>query len=171
MRLTRLFQESKKTQHHVGIFVKLPENLASKFKRKQEDPSPPHITTLYLGDQSPADEDSVIAAAYEIAKKTEPFNIKIGGVGYFEHADDKETIAYIKVQSEGLRKLRTALSREMKKHGVKWEDKWGTFNPHVTLDYLDFGDEWEGKTPSGSWICKELEIWGFDKKHTIKLEK
>lgn len=170
MKLRSLFLEGKKTNKHVGIFVKLPSELGSKFKRKSEDPSPPHTTVLYLGDQSPKDEDSIVAAAYEAAKKTKPFNIKIGGLGYFEHEDQDETVAFVKVESDGLRKLRSLLSRIMKVHDVEWENKWGSYKPHVTLDYLEYDEEWEGKVPSGSWSCTELEVWGFDKKHIIKFE-
>lgn len=168
MKLSCLFLEAKKILKHVGIFVKLPENLASKFKRNSEDTSKPHVTVLYLGDKYYSDEDSIVAAAYEIAKTTSSFNIKFGELGYFEH--DDQTVAFTKVDSDGLRTLRTALVRAMKKHKVKWEDKWGKYNPHITLDYLKCGDTWEEKIPSGSWTCKELEVWGFDKKHIIKFE-
>ena len=170
MRLARLFQESKKSQQHVGLFVKLPESLGSKFKRKSEDPSPAHTTCLYLGDQSLADEDSIIAAAYEVAKKTSPFNVRIGGLGYFKHEDENQTVAFVKVDSEGLRRLRTRLVKAMKAHGVKWTDSYGGYKPHVTLDYLEYGGKWDGSVPSGSWSCKEIEIWGFDTKHVIKFE-
>lgn len=170
MRLTRLFKESKKSLHHVGLFAKLPAHLGEKFKRKSEDPSPAHVTTLYLGDQSQADEDSVVAAAYEVAKKTVPFNIKMNGLSYFEHEDENETIALVKIESEGLRRLRTRLVKAMKAHGVKWEDSYNGFKPHVTLDYLEYGEEWNGTVPSGSWTCKEIEVWGFDTKHVIKFE-
>lgn len=171
MRLARLFKESKKSQHHVGLFVKLPENLGSKFKRKSEDPSPAHVTNLYLGDQSPDDEDSIVAAAYEIAKKTTPFNVRINGLGYFKHEEENETIAFVKVDSEGLHRLRTRLVKAMKAHGVEWKDSYGGYKPHVTLDYLEYGAKWEGTVPSGSWTCKEIEIWGFDTKHIIKFER
>jgi 2'-5' RNA ligase len=170
MKLSRLFLESKKLEH-VGIFIQLPDNLEKQYPRLADDSSPAHITTLYLGDQSSGDEDAIVAAAYAVAKETKPFKINIGNVGYFDKNKDGNKIAFTKIESSGLRSLRIHLTKELKKHGIKWKDKWGSFKPHVTLKYFEgIEGEYEGKVPSGSWICKELRVWGFQTKHIIKFE-
>lgn len=170
MKLAQIFLESKKLEH-VGVFVQLPDNLEKQYPRLADDSSPAHVTTLYLGDQSPDDEDAIIAAAYAVAKKTKPFEITIGDLGYFDKNKDGDKIAFTKIVSPGLRALRERLADEMKKHGIKWKDSYGSFKPHTTLKYFDGPEgEYEGKIPTGSWVCKELKIWGFSTKHTIKFE-
>lgn len=169
MKLSQLFLESK--LEHVGVFVQLPDNLERQYPRLSDDDSPAHVTTLYLGDQTSKSEDSVVAAAYAVAKKTKPFKITIGGLDYFEKNNNGDKVAYTKVISPGLRALRERLAKEMKKHGVKWTDTYKEFSPHITLKYFNGTDgEYEGTIPTGSWECKELRVWGYSTKHTIKFE-
>lgn len=170
MKLSRLFLESKKLEH-VGIFVQLPDHLEKQYPRLSDDDSPAHVTTLYLGDQLSDNEDAVVAAAYAVAKKTKPFKITIGDLSYFEKNHNGDKVAFTKIESSGLRALRIRLAKELKEHGVKWKDTYGSFKPHTTLKYFEgTKGEYEGKVPSGSWTCEELKVWGFQTKHTIKFE-
>ena len=170
MKLSSLFLESHKSQKGVGVFIQLPDGLGKDFPKLSEDDSKPHVTTLFLGDQSPADEAHILDAVKRVAKTTAPFIIRYGDLGHFHHKDKNEKIAFVKVHSTGLRRLRMALTRELKRDRVKWTDKWGAFKPHITLAYMKMGDKYEGKAPTGQWKCRELRVWGFKKKHTIKLE-
>lgn len=170
MKLSQLFLESKQLDH-VGIFVQLPDHLEKQYPRLSDDDSPAHVTTLYLGTQSSDNEDAVVAAAYAVAKKIKPFKITIGDLDYFEKNHNGDKVAFTKIESNGLRALRIRLTKELKKHGIKWTDKWGAFKPHTTLKYFEGTEgEYEGKVPSGSWTCKELRVWGFPTKHIIKFE-
>lgn len=170
MKLSQLFLESK--LEHVGIFIQLPDNLEKQYPRLSDDDSPAHVTTLYLGDQNSKSEDSIIAAVYAVAKETRPFEVTIGDLGYFEENDNGDKVAFTKINSSGLRALRVKLTKELKKHGIKWVDKWGEFKPHITLKYFEgTKGEYKGKVPHGSWTCKEMRVWGFSTEHIIKFEK
>lgn len=171
MQLSQLFLESRKTLTHVGIFVQLPDHLEKKFPRLSDDDSPAHITTLYLGDQSPADEDHVIAAAYSVAKKTKSFEITLADLDYFDKNKEGDKVAFVKIISPGLRALHKRLVKAMKSHKIKWKETYDGFKPHVTLKYFNgTKGEYEEKVPTGSWNCKEIRVWGFDNKHVIRLE-
>jgi len=39
---------------HIGVFVPLPADLAKQYPKKVDDPSPAHVTFLYVGDVPPA---------------------------------------------------------------------------------------------------------------------
>ena len=166
MLLSCLYEST--THNNVGIFIKLPKNLAIKFPKLKEDSSDPHITILYLGDQKISNKDKILAAALEVVNKTEQFSIKLDGLDYFDKNKDGQTVAYVKINSDSLRKLHTKLSVAMKQHGVKWTDTYGKYVPHVTLAYLDHGQEYDGKVPSGSFNCDSVEMWGFNKQLTLK---
>jgi 2'-5' RNA ligase len=170
MKLSQLFLESRKSHKGVGVFLQLPDGLGKDFPKLSQDDSPSHVTALYLGDQSSADEVSVLGAIKRVAKTTAPFIVRYGDLGHFHHKEDNEKVAFVKIHSTGLRKLRQRLTRELKRDRVKWEDKWGAFKPHITLAYMKGNDKYDGKIPTGQWKCRELRIWGFKKKHTIKLE-
>lgn len=172
MRLTQLFLESSElVGHKVGIFIQLPSELAKKFPRLSEDDSPSHITVLYLGDQPIDKEDNIVTAAKQAIKTIEPFELELGNLSHFHHSGEEyEKVAIMRIKSENLRKLRSTLEKIMKDNGVVWENKWGSYKPHVTLAYLPAGDEYAGEPISGKWKCTEIKIWGFKKKHTIKLK-
>lgn len=170
--MQQLFLEAKKTLKHVGIFVQMPDYLGKKFPKLANDDSPAHVTTLYLGDQSPSDEDHIVAAVVEAVQDVKPFEISMNGLGYFNKNKDGDKIAFVKILSPGLRAFRNKLVKSMKKHGVEWKDSYGTFKPHSTLKYFDGPDgDYEGAVPAGSWTCKDVRVWGFDKKHTVHLAK
>jgi len=167
MKLCILY-EDKKLQH-IGIFIKLPTELGKKFPDLKEDDSPAHITVLYLGDQSSKAEEEIVEAVKEVIKSTDPFECELGSLGYFKHDEDDQKIAYVKVKSDDLRNLHHRLVKAMNNHEIEWENKWPEFKPHVTLAYMDDLEAvYDGKIPSGSWLCDEVEIWGFDKKYKIR---
>lgn len=172
MNLTKLYlQESKQTKKHVGVFIQLPENLAKKFPPLSEDDSAPHVTVLYLGEQQPNKEKDIVAAVKEAAEIIEPFELELGDMSHFHpDGEDYDRVAIMRVKSDGLRRLRTTLEHVMKDHKIKWTDKWGVYKPHVTLAYLWPGTEYTNGPISGVWTCDNIRVWGFDRKHTIKLK-
>jgi 2'-5' RNA ligase len=171
MRLSSLF-EAKKKLKHVGIFIKLPTDLNSKFPTLKEDDSPAHITTLYLGSQDYDMEDKIIISAYEVAENIEPFECELNGLGYFPKNQDGVKVAFVKVKSSGLHSLRNKLVKSVNEHKVEWENTWPEFKPHVTLAYMeDLDAEYGKKIPTGKWTCGSMEVWGFDKKHKIEFKK
>lgn len=168
MRLEALFEDKC---HHVGVFTPLPPELAKKFPDLSEDDSVPHITVLYLGDQTKADEKKILKAAKAVAKEFKSFECKLNGLGYFDKNKNGQKIAFTKVVSKALHNLREKLVKMMKAEGVKWKDSYPGYKPHVTLQYLDDpSQEFDGEVPNGSWTCEKIAVWGFDRKHSISLD-
>jgi len=155
--------------NHVGLFLPLPDGEAKCYPELEKDTSDPHVTVLYLGDQSSDAEDLIIAATEEALEKFKPFTVSGSGVDYFHPEDEDYDVAFTPVKSARLHKLRQALADACRKHGVKWTDSYPTYQPHVTLQYTDKGEEWDGDTPSWSFEADRICLWGFDKDHDFRL--
>lgn len=117
---------------HTGGMVSL--DLPSDVLDTEEDP---HITIVFLGkDISPALHAAVIARAKEVAAQMAPLSGTIGGLGTFEPSEssDNKTPVYAIPVIAGIQELREA-----------FEDfnasEFSEYMPHVTITYLDEGDE------------------------------
>jgi 2'-5' RNA ligase len=163
MRLNLLYEAKSSSLEKVGVFIKLPKNLASQYPSKEEDSSPPHITTLYCGDIRPLTASDAVNIVKKVAKSHSQMECFVGGLAYFTNPEGKE-IAHSMVEAKGLWKLRDDLLYAFKKAGVNDISEFADFTPHVTLEYGDKRDYNEEDCPNGSFIIRELEIWGRDSK-------
>ena len=159
----------------LGLFIKLPESLASKFPEKPEEPSPPHVTFLFIGDK-PSDPDEyqkLIETLKREISEMPKFRIVLDGLDYFRTPDRREpelkdqdvrVVSHVKVKFEPeMRPWKGYLWTVLEKEGFVVKDSFPEFKPHVTLGYVDNPPEdyvWEEEVPDGSFEVKQIELWG-----------
>lgn len=147
---------------HVGIFLRVPEPLASEFpSRSPHDDSPPHATLLYVGDCTEQQLADVEKAARENLEWTEPFEVEVCDYGEFQN-DEGQTIAHMVPKALGknarLSEIHDGLRWSMESFGIPVQHVFG-FKPHVTLAYLPEGAVYKGPKPRGRFKVEALEIW------------
>lgn len=114
----------------------------------QQDPSfgredEIHATILYgLQDENP---DQVI----NILSKEKPIKAKLGATRIFSNPL-KFDVVVIHVISKDLRRLNQKLSEN-----VKYTNRYGTYNPHVTIAYVKKGKGWQ-HAGCEKWSGKEF---------------
>lgn len=171
----RKLAKKRRPGESVGVFAVLPEKLAKQFPSLGEhDSSPTHITVLYIGGVPKKHFDLLINTVKGVLYDQEPFEVEMEDkVSYFpatKHSDGCK-IAKMGIKSKELHALHRKLKDALKTAKVDIDDHFPTYKPHTTLQYMPKGQEqYEGKTPSGSWTIKEVEIWGCGKKERLKLK-
>lgn len=181
-------QELPNTESEVksaGIFLPLPDTLARYFPHKEEDPSPPHVTLLYIGVLNMNDERRLVEVVREVANQWPPFRIDLALYSEFVNAKG-QTIAHMVPAAticlsrrdnvyRGLGHLHADLYAALEAAGIDvqhnyggekfgtYDDRVATYKPHATLAYVSPGEKYTGHRPTGSWQITELEIWGNDK--------
>lgn len=173
---TRWFRgEHAKDGSSVGLFMRLPHALASKFPHLgDEDPSPPHVTFLILGDLRSYGIGRALAVVEDSLKHWWPkTKATLGPVDYFPQPDQNRKVAYTSVAfDKDLAGLRERVKHDLKTNGFNVEDKFPNYTPHVTLAYMDGLDSsWEGPVPTGTWNVTEVEVWGLPSSRRIVLGK
>lgn len=150
---------------HLGVYIRVPEPLARWVPYKAQDPSPPHITMLYIGTATPEQAAALNETVRLQASTLPPVAIELTGeVGYFDNDrgdGSTQRVAYAKVEIDAAQELHDLLRAAASMHGieVKHANYNESFTPHVTLAYLAAGEEYDGPVPSGKWIADSLEVW------------
>lgn len=123
---------------HTGGMISL--DLPSGVLDTEEDP---HITIVFLGKNiSPALHAAVLTRAQEVAAQTAPLVGTVGGLGTFEPSESSgnKTPVYAIPVIDGLMELREAFEDfNVSEHT--------DYSPHVTLAYLDEGEEMPDAPP------------------------
>ena len=153
----------------MGVFLKLPEELAKDYPELDDDESAPHVTILYIGDVDAARKNEVVSVIKKVCSTYEPMEAWVGGLAYFTNQKGEE-IAHSMVEAKGLAALNRALWDAVLRIGVKVEHAFADYTPHVTLQYGDKRD-YDGVVPEGSFKVMELEIWGGGKGDKIGMAK
>jgi tRNA nucleotidyltransferase/poly(A) polymerase/2'-5' RNA ligase len=161
---------SKRAKAHTttGVFLPLPERLARQFPSLGEhDNSKPHCTVLFVGEVPKSKHNALITAVKGVLYDQQPFEVELDErPTYFpasKHSDGCK-VAKVGVKSKELRALHSKLLEAVKAAGVKVDDHWPDYKPHVTLSYMDPGQTcYDGKAPSGSFKAAEVELWGCGK--------
>jgi len=85
---------------HVGLFIPVPEPLASEFPSLgDEDTSPPHVTLLYVGDVPADRRDEFLRVCQEVlAKEPGPIKAWTNGVDFFTHPDKNRQVFYVPIR-------------------------------------------------------------------------
>jgi 2'-5' RNA ligase len=159
---------------HVGLFIPLPKDLAKKFPPLgKNDPSPSHVTFLYVGDcKKKRDQKVLVDTLRDSCRRWWPeAKATLGELDYFDHEDKERRVPHVSVSfDKDLEGFKHRVRQELEEKGIKVEDSWPDFKPHVTLAYLPGSHgEWRGRIPKGSWEFDEMEIWGLPKIHKLKL--
>jgi len=155
MKLSTLHEASN--HNHVGIFIPLPAKLAKQYPHKEKDQSSPHITVLYIGEANNNEIDIIKKVARKVASRYDPIEIFTSGLAWFTNNKNEE-IAHSMVEAKGLATLSKDLWDSILRAGIKVAHSFPEYTPHVTLAYGK-KREYDGPTPSGSWICKSVELW------------
>ena len=155
----------------VGLFIRLPEQLAKQFPSlAPEDNSPPHVTFLFIG-KVPEEQDDILLETVNrvFAQGLPTIKAKLGDIDYFVHPDKDRRVAHCPVVfNRGMSELRTRLRSALEDAGIEVADSFPIYRPHVTLQYVPGTDgTYKGPAPSGDWEFDEVEIWGLPKEHKV----
>lgn len=153
----------------VGLFIPLPPELASQYEVKEEDPSPPHVTLLFVGPVPTRRAKELVEIVERfVAHRPAPLAVLNGTDAFVQ--DDGTSVVWSRVHfSSDLKQVRDLIWKELDGAGFNVQHSFQSFHPHATIEYRDKADPvWDGDVPVGSAVCDRIEVWGFPEKHTIK---
>lgn len=156
------------------IVLKLPTSHARYVPFKADEPSPPHVTLIYVADVDPSEFDALLAELHMTCADIEPFDVRhSGSVAYFDRPErsDKQRVAYAVTEfSTPAQALFDDLAEAVEALGLSVETH-GDYTPHVTLAYLPTIDEtYVGSIPSGTWQAVEVEVWYAGESYPLPLQ-
>ena len=163
--LLRISKSLKTVQ--AGIFIRLPTKYKKFFPHKTEDPSPPHITVLYIGDIPESSLDNyrkVIEVACSLSTVRE---CELKNLNFFKNQEG-QWIAHNPVVCEGLEDFRNRVWNACEALGLTIMDSFPKFKPHATIAYLD-QKKYDAPTAQGKFKPKYIELWYDDKVEKFKL--
>lgn len=147
----------------IGIFLRLPDDLAETLPSiSDRDPSPRHATLLIVGECDHDQLKGVIKACQEVAKTLESFDVELTDFGEFKNAKN-ETIAHLIPRADAdtsFEEIHRALRDAVVKEGMEPAHYSGPFKPHVTIAYLPEGESFGGERPEGKFKAEAFEVWG-----------
>ncbi len=155
----------------VGVFVPLPEEIASQFPDKAEDKSAPHVTLCYIGPVPREKRDLLVEALKEFySRETGPIKAMLSHVDCFRSETGKVVYSRV-VFSKDMGSMRDRLKSFLEDKGIEVKDSHPlAFTPHATIAYLEDPFEvWEGNSPIGSWSFDTVEVWGMKEVHKFQL--
>ena len=126
-----------------------------------------HITILY-GLEATAEE---VKEYLEEAKLNKPIKLKSRDkIEYFDNGgsteEDEGSVAIIRIDSKGLKKLHNSMKSKFKNSHFK-----GEYKPHMTIGYLKLNERLDNKIESIEWEIDEIVYSDKNGKKTkIKLE-
>ena len=159
----------------VGLFIPVPEPLASEFPSLgEEDTSPPHVTFLYVGSVPTEKRSQFLSVCLEtMSKEPTPIKASLDGLDYFVTPETNTTVAYVPVRfSRDMGSLRDKLSHALQDAGFVVENRFPlAYRPHATLAYTEGVDRevtaYTGTLPKGAWEFDTMAVWGLDKEYDL----
>lgn len=154
----------------VGLFIPLPEHLASQFPSLEPfDDSPAHITFMYVGPVAPERQEEFLRVLQKgMAHIEGPITASLDGVDTFQHQDKR--VAYSRVRfSQPIAELHDRLKNYLASAGFPVLHSFPFLTPHVTISYMGPHDEWEGVPPKGSWTFSGMQVWGLPELAEVSL--
>lgn len=182
-RLKKMEQEAeaKKTAaqtgngSRVGLFIRIPANLAAQFPEAPgEDSSPRHVTFLVVGEVSPARRDEFLSIVHEVVGMFGSFEAAFDGLDWFPQPEEDTRVFFVRTKFDrDLGALRDKLAGALADAGFEVRNKFPlAYIPHATLSYEDFWDGgYEGPVPDGTWQVTEMEVWGLPQVERIALAR
>lgn len=181
---TRTFKKKKKKAsatdtktgdgEHVGLFIPLPRELADKFPSLgKEDPSPSHVTFLYVGDvKDRKQQEKLVEVLRESLRKWWPrVTATLDKLEYFDHPDEDRRVPHVSVKfDKDMSGFLKRVQQEVIEAGFDLDVRFPEFKPHVTLAYMPGMDaKYEGEVPEGEWEFDTMEVWGLPEVREIRL--
>jgi len=157
----------------VGLFLPLPEELAREYPSLgDEDPSPPHVTLLFIGNVPEARQEALLTVLRNtLATEPAPIQAWTNGVDHFTHPDKNREVFYTPIRfSRDVGEIRDHLRSELIDAGFEVAHSFPlAFFPHTTLAYSDGTDNvYHGDPPNGAWEFNTVQVWGLpDQVHTL----
>lgn len=155
-------EEAEPKYRHVGLFMRLPDELASMYPAHgAEDSSPAHVTLFYFGDATEDEAQTVARIAGEALRGSGTIELTLGPVAEFVNAEGA-TVRYSPVESGGeIEQLNSVLREAVQAEIPTWTPTYAEFKPHVTLEYVAPGTTPEIESgPTGRWTATAVELWG-----------
>jgi 2'-5' RNA ligase len=150
------------TGEKVGLFIQVPEHIASQFPSKEgEDSSPPHITLLYIGNLPANFESKLDEVVGNVCEKFKCFTVKIGKVRSWVN-DEGQKVYHSPIVSSRLKTLHATLKSEFQFAQLPYSTKYPDFKPHITIEYVNQGEspKFSHICPQGSWEVDSVWLWG-----------
>ena len=162
-------QDSSKAVLFIGLNINGADSLAIE---GGEDPKDFHVTLAYGHFNGAQHDDSAIDSIVETAIKeirdAIPDTIKFDALGRFpasESSDGKDVI-YAQVAAGQLEEAHNGLLAALKKNGIKLEDTFPEYKPHMTLAYIEPGAEFELKKIDAAGTATKVMIGhGWESTH------
>ena len=160
----------------VGLFIPLPEPLASQFPSLGDaDTSPSHCTFLYIGAVNKDQEKLFLDTLTQVFTG---WDKSVMGVldylDYFIHPEKERHVAVMKIRfNQRMDEIRWKLRDALIEVGIHVDDGFPlVYQPHATLEYIGCLDTpYVGTVPSGSWTFNSIEVWGLPKLHVIPFQQ
>lgn len=148
----------------VGLFIRVPEELAAQFPVKFDEPSPAHVTLLIVGEVPEGRREEFSRIVQDVCDTVHgPIKAHLAGVDHFVHPGGDRKVFYSPVRfSKDVAEIRDRLWVSLEDAGFEIKDGFPmAYNPHVTLGYIpDAHDgQWDGASPGGSWEFNTIEAW------------
>ena len=158
----------------VGLFIRLPKEIADQFPKLEEDSSPSHVTFLYVGEVGKDREEEFLEIVGDVVggSVTEPVAGRLDNLDYFQHAAKDQSVAHVAHRFDrDLKKIRGKLVNDLMAAGFELADfSPQVWRPHTTLGYQNgVNTQWEEDVPTGKYVFDTIEVWGLSKKHEIPI--
>lgn len=161
---------------HVGLFIPLPLGLAERFPDlSPDDPSPPHVTFLIVGEVPAFREQEFLTIVGEVLSEVHaPVKAWLHQLDFFVHPEPDRQVAFMSVGFDRQMAIfRDRCADLLKEAGFDVKDRSPlVYTPHVTLGYVDDAwreKKWDGPEIYGAWYFDTIEVWGLPKLHGIEL--
>jgi len=144
------------------VVLRCPDAIAVQCPYKPKEPSPPHVTFVYVDDVYPSECAALVDELRALFAEITPFGITLtGAVDYFDDPErtyyDSRRVAYAVTQFDiDVQALFAEVAEVVESFGLTVSRHGDGFVPHVTLAYLSTGEEtYDGRVPEGTWQATE----------------
>lgn len=145
----------------VGVFLRLPPEIVAAWPTdgRGDDASPPHVTLLYVGEETdPKALEVIEQAVHEAAKWMAPFRCRLFGYGEFRTPEGL-TVAHMVPRAPQLLQIHESVRDHLDRVGIEYRHHRSGFVEHATLAVLPEGEAYAGTRPEGEWIVDHVEVW------------
>lgn len=155
----------------VGLFLPLPNDLADQYPmdgKAEEDPSPPHLTLMFVGDVDLDREEELRAVCAKLCASAPSLTLSLKEPTTFNN-DDGQTIIHSPVDGSRLHDVNAYLKAGVKAAGFEISDKYPDYKPHVTIEYVDEGATaaYADLMPEGTWEASSAQLWGLGQNYEL----
>lgn len=136
-----------------------------------EDPEDFHVTLAYGHFDAKGDEDDTdvrVQHAIDDIRDLIPDDIHFDATGRFSasKSSDGKDVIYAQVAAGQLEKAHDGLLKALKEHGIKLETTFPEYKPHMTLAYIEPGEEFElGEIEATGTAVKVMIGHGWESTH------